>query len=262
MSTPPKPSQPPEPPEQQSLAPPGAYAYPPSGGPTYAGPGPYGPYPPAATGRPPGGGGAGRAVLWAAAGAVLASAAWAVAVFALDAGKDGADLGGYTAAANLCGKADHSSFDDTYPGDDNASHQLLRDSALETSYCGLSLRKSTSTLADAYLTLQMDLHKETDPGPEFRALWKNYDDLHDGYDVDTVDGIGDEAYLVSQDTSGDSTTGSRYATLAVRDGWMTWTMTYSNYFTSYGSDKDAPELDEVTDWMKADTESTLEALRG
>jgi len=261
MSTPPKPSQPPDPPEQPP-APPSAYTYPPPAG-GYAPPGPYAaPYAATSASRPGGSGGAGRAVLWAAVGAVVASAAWAVAFLALDAGKDDADLRGYTAAADLCGKADHSSFDDEYPDDSGSpTHNSLKDTALDQSYCSLNLKKTTSSYADAYLTLQMDLHKQTDPGPEFRAVWKKYGDLHDGYDVDTVDGIGDEAYLVSQDTAGDTTSGSRYATLAVRDGWMTWTMTYSSYLTSYDEDKDPPKLDEVTDWLKTDTESTLEALK-
>jgi hypothetical protein len=202
-------------------------------------------------------------VVWAAVGAVVASAAWAVAVFALDAGKDDPDLRGYTATADLCDKADHSSFDDEYPDDSGSpTHNSLKDAALDESYCSLNLKKSTSSLADAYLTVQLDLHRQTDPGPEFRAVWKNYADLHDGYDVDTVDDIGDEAYLITQDTTGDDTTsGSRYATLAVRDGWMTWTMTYSSYVTSYDDDKDPPKLDEVTDWLKTDTESSLEALK-
>ncbi|MFF4016186.1 hypothetical protein [Streptomyces sp. NPDC001843] len=222
--------------------------------------GPYGPVP----APPPGGGdsGVGRAVLWAAVGAVVASAAWAVGVFVVGA-KDGADLRGYSAPSNLCSGGDYSSFKDEYPENDTApAHNSLKAAALDEGYCSLSLKKTGSSYADAYLTTQVDLHKKTDPGPEFTATWKNYDDSHSGYDVEAVSGIGDEAYLVTEDTTSGSSSGSRYATLAVRDGWMTYTMSYSAYLSSYDKDKDPPQLAEVTDWLKTDTKATLENLKG
>ncbi|MEU5591777.1 hypothetical protein [Streptomyces sp. NPDC020298] len=295
MSTPPTP---PQQPDQPSDAPaqPTAYPYPnpqspPPGGPAgfppptvpaqaqqgfyaqptlvgqpgqpgnpYAQPSPYGPVPV----PPPGGGngGAGRAVLWAVVGAVVASAAWAAGVF-LIAGKDSADLRGYSAPSNLCSGGDYSSFKDEYPENDTSpTHNSLKAAALDEGYCSLSLKKTGSSYADAYLTAQVDLHKKTDPGPEFTATWKNYDDSHSGYDVESVNGIGDEAYLVTEDTTSGSSSGSRYATLAVRDGWMTYTMSYSAYLSSYDADKDPPKLDEVTDWLKSDTKATLENLKG
>ncbi|MEU6551425.1 hypothetical protein ABZ915_14250 [Streptomyces sp. NPDC046915] len=292
MSTPPTPPQ--QPPDQPSDAPaqPTAYPYPnpqspPPGGPAgfppptqqgvyaqptlvgqpgqpqpgnpYAQQGPYGPVPV----PPPGGGsgGAGRAVLWAAVGAVVASAAWAAGVFLI--GKDSADLRGYSAPSNLCSGGDYSSFKDEYPENDTSpTHNALKAAALDEGYCSLSLKKTGSSYADAYLTVQMDLHKKTDPGPEFTATWKNYDDSHSGYDVESVNGIGDEAYLVTEDTTSGSSSGSRYATLAVRDGWMTYTMSYSAYLSSYDTDKDPPKLDEVTDWLKSDTKATLQNLKG
>ncbi|MCX4759544.1 hypothetical protein OG562_00775 [Streptomyces sp. NBC_01275] len=226
----------------------------------YAQPGPY-----PAIAPPPGGGSggrAGRAVLWAAVGAVVASAAWAGGVFLLgSAGKD-ADLRGYTAPSNFCNSADYSSFKTEYPDNDGSpTHTTLKADALDEGYCSLSLKKTTSSYADAYLSVQVDLHKKTDPGPEFTATWENYGDSHTGYDVDTVPGIGDEAYLVSEDTTSGSTSGSLYATIAVRDGWVTYTMSYSAYLSSYDDDKDPPTLDEVTDWLKTDSKSTLEGLK-
>ncbi|MFG3294058.1 hypothetical protein ACGF3G_35315 [Streptomyces sp. NPDC048179] len=221
-------------------------------------------YPPVAPPPPGGGGGkAGQAVLWAAVGAVVASAAWAAGVFLTGGFGDSADLRGYQAPANLCSGADYSSFKDEYPEDDSSpTKNALKDPALDESYCSLSLKKTGSSYGDAYLTLQVDLHKKTDPGPEFTATWKNYGDSHTDYDVSPVSGIGDEAYLVTEDTSnGSSTSGSRYATLAVRDGWMTYTMSYSAYFSSYDNDTDPPTLDDVTGWLKTDTKSTLEQLK-
>ncbi|MFJ6725303.1 hypothetical protein ACIQPQ_10320 [Streptomyces sp. NPDC091281] len=302
MSTPPKPPQEPEQPSgtsaapsaypypnPQSPAPGGPGAFPPAAGsapgqqnfyatPTLVGapgqtgvpaqPGPhpsypYGqqaPYPPP---PPPGGGtGAGRAVLWAAVGAVVASAAWAAGVFLIGVNTDQADLRGYAAPANLCSSTDYSSFEGEYPDTDGTpTHNALKDPALDSSSCSISLKKTASSYADAYLTSQVDLHRKTDPGPEFTASWKNYDESHTGYDVESVDDIGDEAYLVSQDTTSGTSSGSIYATLAVRDGWATYTMTYSAYLSSYDTDKDPPKLDEVTDWLKADAKTTMDGLK-
>ncbi|MFE7934508.1 hypothetical protein ACFU6S_38470 [Streptomyces sp. NPDC057456] len=296
MSTPP---QPPQQPEQPSDAPaqPSAYPYPNPQSPAPGGPlgfppaapatqvgqpsvhaqptlvgqpaqpqpvNPYlqqGPYP--VVGPPPGsgGGGAGKAVLWAAVGAVLASAAWAAGVFLIGAEAD-PDLRGYSAPSNLCNSTDYSSFKDEYPDDDSSpTHNSLKDDALDEGLCSISLKKTTSSYADAYLYSQVDLHKKTDPGPEFTAAWKNYPDSHSGYDVETVTGIGDEAYLVSDDTTSGSSSGSLYATLAVRDGWTTYTMSYSAYYSSYDEDTDPPTLEEVTGYLKTDTRTTLENLR-
>ncbi|MEU1408923.1 hypothetical protein ABZ471_42830 [Streptomyces sp. NPDC005728] len=226
----------------------------------YAQPPQYGPVPV----PPPGGGsGAGRAVLWVAVGAVVASAAWAAGLFLIAGKGDSADLRGYAAPSNMCSGADYSSFKDEYPENGSSpTHNSLKDKALDESYCSLGLKKTGSSYADAYLSIQVDLHKKSDPAPEFTATWKNYGDSHTGYDVSAVSGIGDEAYLVSQDTTSGSSSGSRYATLAVRDGWMTYTMSYSAYLSSYDQDKDPPALTDVSDWLKTDTKATLDQLKG
>lgn len=220
-------------------------------------------YPPPAAPPATGGNAAGRAVLWAVVGAVVASAGWAAGLFLTGGFGSSADLRGYRAPANLCSSADYSSFKDEYPVDDSSpTKNVMKDPALDQSYCSLSLKKTSSSYGDAYLSLEVDLHKKTDPAPEFTATWKNYGDSHSDYDVTPVQGIGDEAYLVTQDTSNGSTTsGARYATLAVRDGWMTYSMSYSAYFSSYDSDTDPPTLDDVTGWLKTDTKSTLEQLK-
>ncbi|MET8814943.1 hypothetical protein ABZW47_23435 [Streptomyces sp. NPDC004549] len=261
----PQPSVPPQPtaysyPNPQSPPQVNPYAQPPH---PYGPPAQFGPPPGAPVGPPSGGGGgaAGRAVLWAVVGAVVASAAWATGVFLIGAPGD-ADLRGYAAPSDLCTSADYSAFKDEYPATDAApTHSSLKDPALHESYCSVSLKKTGSSYADAYLSLQLDLHRKTDPAPEFTATWKNYDDSHTGYDVSPVAGIGDEAYLVSRDTTSGSSSGSRFATLAVRDGWTTYTMGYSVYLTSYDSDDKPPALDDVTDWLKTDTKATLNRLK-
>ncbi|MFE6823324.1 hypothetical protein [Streptomyces sp. NPDC057690] len=299
MSTPPQPPQQPEQPSDapaqpsaypyphpQSPAPGGPLGFPPAAPATQAGQpsvyaqptlvgqpappqpvNPYlqqGPYP--VVGPPPGsgggGGGAGKAVLWGVVGAVLASAAWAAGVFLIGA-EDEPELSGYSAPSNLCNSTDYSSFKEEYPDNDTSpTHNTLKDDALDEGLCSISLKKSTSSYADAYLYSQLDLHKKTDPGPEFTAAWKNYADSHTGYDVEAITGIGDEAYLVSNDTTSGSSSGSLYATLAVRDGWVTYTMSYSAYYSSYDDDTDPPTLEEVTGYLKTDTRTTLEDLGG
>ena len=97
--------------------------------------------------------------------------------------------------------------------------------------------------------------------PEVTALWSEYDQRYDDYEVEKLDGFGDEAYLITEDTtSGDDTSGSRSATLAVRDGWMTYEMRWSAYGSSYDS-VTMPDVDDVVDWLKNDTNATLDNLR-
>jgi len=231
-------------------------AYPPSGPSTY---GPPPGFPP-----PPGGrGGAGRAVLWAVVGAVAASALWAGGILLLDPFGDDPDLAGYRAKANLCSAVDHSALATEYAeADDSPTHNSLKHRAIDQSYCSLSLKKSSSSsYSDAYLSVQMDLHKETDPSAEFTALWSEYHQRYEDYDVEEVSGFGDEAYLVTEDTtSGTGTSGSRAVILAVRDGWMTYQMSWSVYTSSYETDT-PPSVGEVSRWVKSDTRSTLENLR-
>ncbi|WP_128374805.1 hypothetical protein [Streptomyces cavernae] len=263
-------SQLPSPPPSQ----PTAYPYPspqsPAGYGTHAGPVPtqHNPYAPPPGAFPPpappsaGSGPAGRAVLWAALGAVVASAGWAGGVFLLG-GDPEADLRGYESKANLCSSVDYSSVKSEYPEEDGSPvHNSLEHEALDQSYCSISLKASSaSSYADAYFSVQVDLHKRTDPAPEFTALWSEYDQRYDDYDVDELSGFGDEAYLVTEDTTtGSGTSGSRAVTLAVRDGWMTYQMSWSAYSSSY-DEEDVPEVNEVARWLKADTESTLEKLK-
>ncbi|MEI5523008.1 hypothetical protein WB401_05350 [Streptomyces brasiliscabiei] len=221
-------------------------------------PGGYPPY-----GAAPATGAGGRAVLWVLLGAVVASAAWAGGVLLLGKGDSEADLRGYTAKSDLCPSVDYSSFKNEYPEEDTAPvNNSLEHEALDQGYCSISLKESsTSSLSDAYFSVQMDLHKKTDPGPEFTALWSEYDQRYDDYEVDKVDGFGDEAYLVTEDTtSGDDNSGSRSATLAVRDGWMTYEMRWSAYGSTY-DDVSMPEVDDVVEWLKTDTNATLDNLR-
>ncbi|WP_235882729.1 hypothetical protein, partial [Streptomyces apricus] len=250
----------------------------PTSAPTSAPANAYGPPPvqpplqPYAYGQPPGfpppsphGGksSAGRAVLWAAVGAVLASALWAGGILLLDPLGDDPELAGYRARANLCSSVDYTALRAEYAEeDDSPTHNALKHEAIDQSYCSISLKKTgSSSYSDAYLSVQMDLHKKTDPSAEFTALWSEYHQRYEDYEVEKVSGYGDEAYLVTEDTTtGSSTGGSRAVILAVRDGWMTYQMSWSVYTTSYETST-PPAIGEVSRWVKSDTRSTLENLR-
>ncbi|MEY2241828.1 hypothetical protein AB8A21_02505 [Streptomyces sp. BF23-18] len=217
-------------------------------------------------GFPPPSGGkgtAGRAVLWAAVGAVAASVLWAGGILVLGRVGDNPDLAGYRTKANLCSAVDYTALRTEYTQEDNLpTHNALKHKAIDQSYCSISLKtSSSSSYADAYLSVEMDLHKTTDPAAEFTAVWSEYDQRYEDYEVEEVSGFGDEAYLVTEDTtSGSGTSGSRAVTLAVRDGWMTYQMSWSTYSSSYETTT-PPEISEVSRWVKTDTRSTLENLR-
>ncbi|MET8096572.1 hypothetical protein ABZV29_08860 [Streptomyces sp. NPDC005236] len=202
-------------------------------------------------------------MLWAAVGALAASAVWAGGIFLLGPLGDKPDLAGYRAKANLCSAVDYSALRTEYTQEDTApTHNSLKDKAIDQSYCSISLKtSSSSSYSDAYLSVEMDLHRTTDPSPEFTAVWSGYDQRYEGYEVEKVSGFGDEAYLVTEDTtSGAGTSGSRAVILAVRDGWMTYQMSWSTYSSSYATTT-PPEVSDVSRWVKTDTRSTLENIR-
>jgi hypothetical protein len=230
--------------------------------PYYGAPPPGAPGIPGAPGAPRTGGGAGKAVLWAVVGAVIASAAWGGAVYLLKDDSTTADLRGYEVKSDLCGTIDLSAFKATYPQDDtDPGNYTTKGKALDDMSCSESLEYSGSTYGDAYLYVQYSLHKKTDPGPEFTDTWLGYKQHSDSdYVVTPVTGFGDEAYLITEDTVVDDD-GNREVTLAVRDGWMTYSMDWSQYASSYDSTS-VPTISEATRWVKTATTATLTKLKG
>jgi hypothetical protein len=214
---------------------------------------------------PAGGGRGRRAVLWALAGALVASAAWGGGVLLTrDDSGSSADLRGYTLRNDLCATADVSAFRSKYPQVDNSpTTYTAKGDTLDEMSCNEGLEMSGSSYSDAYLSIQVDLHKKTDPAPEFADTWLGWKQHGTSYDVVPVSGFGDEAYLVTEDTVDSSGSGDRYVTLAVRDGWMTYSMNWSVYATSYdtGAGKTPPSIDDATGWVKTSTRATLAKLK-
>lgn len=246
-----------------------------------AAPGPYGQPQPGYYGAPqqpgpPGGagggrGGAGKAVLWAVVGAAVASALWGGGVVLLGKDSGKADLRGYTVKKKLCDVADLSAFKGAYPKPDEKPTEYTSDRpTLAQMYCSVGLEKESANYPNAYVSIEVDLHRKSDPQPEFADSMKSYQDhgsaKEDTYDVTAVDGFGDQAYLVTQDTitntSDGSETGSREVKLVVLDGWMTYTMWWDVYASTLDTDADtAPTLTEASGWVKSATKATLPKLK-
>ncbi|CAG6393109.1 hypothetical protein NMG29_07535 [Streptomyces cocklensis] len=245
--------------------------------------GPYGSPQPAYYGapQPPGAapagaprGGAGKAVLWGVVGAVVASALWGGGMLLLgkDSGKPA--LHGYKVSKNLCSALDMSAFTTAYPKpDDDPTFYTSDRPTLAEMHCSESLKQESSTYSDAYLTVDADLHRKTDPQAEFADHMKGYEviggaDAKDKYTVTPVEGFGDEAYLATMDSitaeSDGSSTGSREAVLSVRDGALIFTMSWYHYPDSLNDNQDedkSPTLSQGTEWVKASTKATLAKLK-
>jgi hypothetical protein len=203
-------------------------------------------------------------VLWALAGAVVASAAWGGGVLLLRSGPTKADLRGYSARSDLCSEVDESAFRAKFPQDDSSpTHYTSKGDTLDQMYCSKGLEMTGSSYTDAYLSVEVELHKKTNPEPEFADAWLAYKQHDSTYKVSSISGFGDQAYLITQDTIDSTGSGNRYVTLAVRDGWVTYEMTWSEYATSYDttSGKTPPSIGDAADWVKSSTKATLAKLK-
>ncbi|MFI0778184.1 hypothetical protein [Streptomyces sp. NPDC021212] len=287
----------PQPPPQQGAPPPGSYGHPqqPSPhAPAYAQPtmpgvpampagptgqvgGEYGPY--AVPAPPPPGGGAGggsrggKGWLWALGGVVVASAVWAGVVFATGGfgGEPKADLAGYGYTRNLCASTDLKAVEDAgyeqkdTSGSSNPRHSASRDPALDSMTCQIDFEPTDASSSDytsEWLSTTADLHRKTDPEPEFEAQYRSYEDQRTSsytYRVSEVDDLGDEAYVVTQQNTGSSNTGA-YVILGVREGWMTYQATWSEYVSS-SSSADAMSSREATEMLEKSARATLAKMK-
>lgn len=237
------------------------YAQPPGAG----GAGGFGPPgAPGIPGQPQTGGRSGggkRFLLGTLVGLCAASALWAGGVFGLglfDKG-DGVDLGSYQVKENMCPSVDLSAFKDQYSQDSgDPQHKTFKHKYMDTLECNLTREASGSTASDdsssASFEVRADYHKKTDPTADFTATWEQWGQEGDGAKVAKVTGLGDQAYLVTQDVKGSST--YPWATMAVRDGSVVFTMSWS-----VTSSSDAPTPAQEAGKLKAATAATMRNLR-
>lgn len=220
-----------------------------------------------------GGAGGGKGWLWALGGAVVASAVWAGVLFATGGfdGEPDADLAGYSYTSNLCASTDLEAIEDAgYEQKDSTSssnprHSSSRAPALDSMSCSIDFEPtdaSTSDYSSEWLSTTAGLHRKTDPEPEFEAQYRQYEDQRTSsytYKVSEVDGLGDEAYVVTQQSTGSSDTGA-YVILGVREGWMTYQSTWSEYVSS-SSSADPMTTEEATEMLEKSARATLAKLK-
>ncbi|WNE96524.1 hypothetical protein PS467_14865 [Streptomyces luomodiensis] len=278
----PQPHQPPQPPQQSPPQSPYGQPQPHQAQPLqhnpYAQPTmpsvPLGGYGPMGTppGAPPTGSGGGRKGWpWALGGAVVASAVWAGVLFATG-GFDGeakADLAGYRYTNNLCTATDAQTIEDAgYQQEDgsaNPQHSSSEDPALDSMTCNIDFEPNDADSDDyssVWLYTTASLHKKTDPAPEFEAQYRAYEEQKTSsysYKVSPVNGLGAEAYVVTQVSKSGSDTGA-YVILGVRDGWMTYQSTWSEYLSS-SSSATAKTPEEATAMLKKSARATLEKMK-
>lgn len=249
----------------------GSYGYPAPGAPVGT--------PGAPVGVPGAPGGAGRGAsgwLWAIGGAVAASAIWGSLLFATGgfSSEPSPDLAGYGYTSDLCAATSMTPFENahfkakentgTSSKDANPQHSGAQEKSLDTMWCNVSLQQenaSSSDYSSTWLYNTATLHKKADPAPEFADGYRSYEkqDTSVGYNVEAVQGIGDEAYLVTRNDQGSASSGS-YVILGVRDGWMTYQSTWSSYASSSKSGKQ-PTSAEVAAMLKTSATETLKRLK-
>ncbi|WP_330256381.1 hypothetical protein OG874_18570 [Nocardia sp. NBC_00565] len=233
--------------------------------------------PPPGYPQPPKSGGKGW--LWALGAIVVTSAVWAGAMFAIgafDAGKadisTDADLRGYKYVDNLCDLTDTSPYTsagfalsksdssgDTYP-----KHKGSKHAAVDSMGCDVRFTPSGSTEKYDYAAIytSAQVHKQTNPGPEFTATYETWSQTEYGKDakIDKISGLGDQAYLITGKHKADDPTAD--VSVAVRDGWTTYHISWSQYSSS--SSKSPGKIlsaAEATELLKKTANSTMSKLR-
>ncbi|MGA6172839.1 hypothetical protein ACPEIF_21650 [Streptomyces sp. NPDC012600] len=186
----------------------------------------------------------GSGLLWGAAGALLASAVWASAVFVYGIGGDRKpETHGYQLGERSCSalrlKALIASVGERIEPPELSSEPIGHP-ALDSVACSVSLSSSatTSTGWSSGLTVWMtaELHKETDPRAEFEARAGAKSLLgNEPERSEAVPGLGDQAYLLVLD--------ERDAELRVLEGGAVITLAISLDMNHAGSDDGEPSSD-------------------
>jgi hypothetical protein len=195
-----------------------------------------------------------RPWMWALGGALAASALWAAGLAAYRTGDP--DLGGYRAAPSLCAEAPLSALV-TALGKRGATMdaQAFSHPALDRSYCTVHLGEPPTGYE---ASLRYELHRKTDPGPEFEARHREAA-MPDEPVPELVPGLGEKAYF--------SVSGGTYADLYVLDGPVVLALSVSTV-GEYIDDTGPPPgesthapLDGVKEFLVEDARELLERLK-
>ncbi|MEU9148050.1 hypothetical protein [Streptomyces sp. NPDC048349] len=138
-----------------------------------------------------------RPWLWMLGGAVLASAVWAGALAAQNRFTDGPRIS-YRHSEKLCRDAPLSGLGTLAGGFDEGRHRHGESPALDWSSCTYSSLRVPER-ASYYGRVQVDLHKKTDPGPEFGTALQ-LDPFLDAApaEPEQVPGLGERALIGGQ----------------------------------------------------------------
>jgi hypothetical protein len=151
--------------------------------------------------------------LWALGGAVAASVLWAGGLYVF-AGERGPDQRGYRLAWSSCDKVPLTSLRQKLGKRDRAtdSVDLFEDPAINRLECRMALRDPAVRRGDDeesgsvyQVTLHVEQHRRTDPGPEIQALLQSGRRGWGGFETEKlipVKGLGDRAFFVNNYRSG------------------------------------------------------------
>lgn len=206
---------------------------------------------------------------WALAGATLASALWAGALYAY--GDPGPDQRGYRIGVESCAKVPLRGLGPRLGGRDRSVDvpTLFEDPALNRLECvvgtGEPVPQGTHMQADFTVTLLAEQHRRTDPAGEFEARVRGGRDGEEPETVTPVEGIGDRAYLLRM-------TGIfKELRLVVLDGGVVLTLQVGGILESRGDGPPGAEPGEtpreldltgVPGLMERDMRELMRALKG
>ncbi|MFJ7528471.1 hypothetical protein ACIQ1S_26495 [Streptomyces griseus] len=217
-----------------------------------------------------------RGLLWAAAGAVVASAVWATAVFAYGIGGDRKpDPRGYRVESGSCAAVELKALSAAVGPAGAPSTELdgIEHPALHRIRCTVDFTVAVVRAPDGeegvgwstgyQASLTAELHKETDPRPEFEASSTLTEIDGTGVDrVERVPGLGDLAYLLIMEDESMS--------VRVVDGGAVVTLTLTSWMSPPDIDNGTESLPEVVDQPEmlahraeliSDTREVMKALK-
>ncbi|MCQ0023910.1 hypothetical protein M4914_13750 [Streptomyces somaliensis DSM 40738] len=183
-------------------------------------------------------------------GALGASVLWAAGLTAYQ--TRGADLGDYRTPDALCAEAPLSALV-TALGKRGATTtaDTYEHPALDRAYCSVQLGEAP---AGYEASLRYELHKKTDPAPEFEAV-QGVAAMPEEPGPEPVPGLGDKAYF--------SVSGGTYAEIVVLDGPAVIGLSVGTLH-EYADGSDEPThapLDGVKEFMVEDVREIMERLR-
>ncbi|MFI6939641.1 hypothetical protein ACIBI4_10230 [Streptomyces sp. NPDC050418] len=200
-----------------------------------------------------------RPWLWAAGGALAASVVWAGVLYEVNE-RPPTDLKGYSLPDDLCTKAELRRLGAKY-GAPRPQHRAMReDPAMDRAWCDVQLGGLKHGAVNYELSVELVLHKKSDPQPEFEVLATQSDwEPGDGVvDFREVDGLGERAVFVHDDTYGTPQ-------LAVLDGGVVIRMTLFHSYEWKEGESDAatgqPDYKGVQAILAADMKALMAALK-